>query len=87
MRLNESRLSPFITYLLDKSFESYHNYLFSLRKLERRSSSISSRAAEEWQPTPELVASWKNKLPLHTVMRLLQVSTGGLATYTRVGKA
>ena len=44
------------------------------RKFERRTSSSSSRAAEDWHPTPEWVASWKNKLPLHTVMRLLQVS-------------
>jgi hypothetical protein len=32
-------------------------------------------STEDWLPTPEWVASWKNKLPLHTVMRKLQVST------------
>jgi hypothetical protein len=29
-------------------------------------------SAEEWRPTPEWVESWKSKLPLQTIMRLLQ---------------
>uniref|UniRef100_A0A3B3ZH89 Uncharacterized protein n=1 Tax=Periophthalmus magnuspinnatus TaxID=409849 RepID=A0A3B3ZH89_9GOBI len=38
---------------------------------ERRLSSASS--ASYWAPTPEWVLSWKCKLPLQTIMRLLQV--------------
>jgi hypothetical protein len=30
-------------------------------------------ADDEWHPTPEWVESWKSKLPLQTIMRLLQV--------------
>ena len=26
-----------------------------------------------WTPTPEWVSSWKQKLPLQTIMRMLQV--------------
>ncbi|XP_036408842.1 protein HID1 [Megalops cyprinoides] len=37
----------------------------------RRLSSVSS--ATSWTPTPDWVLSWKNKLPLQTIMRLLQV--------------
>lgn len=29
--------------------------------------------SEEWRPTPEWVEAWKGKLPLQTIMRLLQV--------------
>ena len=36
--------------------------------------SESTSAVEEWAPTPEWVSSWKNQLPLQTVMRMLQVS-------------
>jgi len=32
-----------------------------------------SRKTEDWRPTPEWVNSWKQNLPLQTVMRLLQV--------------
>lgn len=28
---------------------------------------------EEWHPSPEWVEAWKSKLPLQTIMRLLQV--------------
>lgn len=28
---------------------------------------------EEWAPTPEWVETWKKKLPLQTIMRVLQV--------------
>ncbi|XP_048844235.1 protein HID1b [Brienomyrus brachyistius] len=37
----------------------------------RRLSSVSS--VSSWTPTPEWVLSWKTKLPLQTIMRLLQV--------------
>ncbi|XP_056153500.1 protein HID1-like [Lampris incognitus] len=37
-----------------------------------RQSSVSS-SAKTWSPTPEWVLSWKTKLPLQTIMRLLQV--------------
>lgn len=30
-------------------------------------------STDDWQPTPEWVESWKSKLPLQTIMRLLQV--------------
>ena len=36
--------------------------------------SESTCTVEEWAPTPEWVSSWKNQLPLQTVMRMLQVS-------------
>ncbi|XP_011897952.1 PREDICTED: protein HID1 isoform X2 [Cercocebus atys] len=38
---------------------------------QRRPSS--SSASGQWSPTPEWVLSWKSKLPLQTIMRLLQV--------------
>ncbi|KAM9411251.1 protein HID1-like isoform 2-T2 [Salvelinus alpinus] len=37
-----------------------------------RLSSVSS-SAMNWNPTPDWVQSWKSKLPLQTIMRLLQV--------------
>ncbi|KAM6951683.1 protein HID1b [Aplochiton taeniatus] len=37
-----------------------------------RLSSVSS-SAPNWNPSPDWVASWKTKLPLQTIMRLLQV--------------
>ncbi|KAI6201050.1 hypothetical protein M3Y96_00800100 [Aphelenchoides besseyi] len=37
------------------------------------SDSKKTESDEEWRPTPEWVESWKNKLPLQTIMRLLQV--------------
>nr|XP_006635244.1 PREDICTED: protein HID1 [Lepisosteus oculatus] len=37
----------------------------------RRLSSVSS--VSQWTPTPDWVLSWKTKLPLQTIMRLLQV--------------
>lgn len=39
---------------------------------ESSMSSVSSKSA--WQPTSEWVNSWKTKLPLQTIMRMLQVS-------------
>lgn len=41
-------------------------------EMERRRLSTAS-SASFWQPTPEWVLSWKCKLPLQTIMRLLQV--------------
>ncbi|OQR77610.1 UPF0663 transmembrane protein C17orf28-like [Tropilaelaps mercedesae] len=49
------------------------------KPLVRTQSSLSSMASSqgtrdgEWTPTPEWVVSWKAKLPLQTIMRLLQV--------------
>ena len=37
--------------------------------------SDSSTAMEKWVPTAEWINSWKNKLPLQTIMRMLQVIT------------
>uniref|UniRef100_A0A3B3XEG9 HID1 domain containing b n=1 Tax=Poecilia mexicana TaxID=48701 RepID=A0A3B3XEG9_9TELE len=42
-----------------------------LWKMERSLSSASSTSL--WTPTPEWILSWKCKLPLQTIMRLLQV--------------
>uniref|UniRef100_A0A673KGT6 Protein HID1-like n=1 Tax=Sinocyclocheilus rhinocerous TaxID=307959 RepID=A0A673KGT6_9TELE len=39
----------------------------------RRLSSSSSSAISHWNPKPDWVLSWKSKLPLQTIMRLLQV--------------
>ncbi|XP_022092597.1 protein HID1-like isoform X1 [Acanthaster planci] len=43
----------------------------------QRTSSVSSTAASstsgDWRPSPDWVQSWKQKLPLQTIMRLLQV--------------
>lgn len=32
-----------------------------------------NEASAEWSPTPEWVESWKSKLPIQTIMRMLQV--------------
>lgn len=46
-------------------------------RLVRKQSSVSSQASgreqSEWRPTADWVVSWKQKLPLQTIMRLLQV--------------
>ncbi|XP_053530111.1 protein HID1 isoform X4 [Ictalurus punctatus] len=42
-------------------------------EMVRRRLSSASSAATYWVPTPEWVLSWKSKLPLQTIMRLLQV--------------
>lgn len=46
-------------------------------RLVRKQSSVSSQASTreqaEWRPTSDWVVSWKQKLPLQTIMRLLQV--------------
>lgn len=47
------------------------------RNLSRQSSTSSSTTSNRsaaWQATPEWVLSWKQKLPLQTIMRMLQVS-------------
>ncbi|XP_035695425.1 protein HID1-like isoform X3 [Branchiostoma floridae] len=44
-----------------------------LRGAVKRTASMSSREGGEWRPTSEWVQSWKQKLPLQTIMRLLQV--------------
>lgn len=43
----------------------------AVRPVVKRTESLSEGA--NWAPTPEWVESWKNKLPLQTVMRMLQV--------------
>jgi len=50
----------------------------TVTKPRRRHSSTTSQIdiftnSEDWKPTKEWVASWKGKLPLQTIMRLLQV--------------
>lgn len=35
--------------------------------------SVSNSGNEAWTPTAEWVHSWRSKLPLQTIMRLLQV--------------
>ncbi|XP_014067891.1 protein HID1 isoform X2 [Salmo salar] len=39
----------------------------------RRCLSRVAESATDWNPTPDWVLSWKSKLPLQTIMRLLQV--------------
>ncbi|XP_029815938.1 protein HID1 [Manacus vitellinus] len=55
-----------IQYQFDGKKEASHS-----RRDRRRLSSASSSA--QWTPTPDWVMSWKSKLPLQTIMRLLQV--------------
>ncbi|KAL0993490.1 hypothetical protein UPYG_G00108720 [Umbra pygmaea] len=43
------------------------------RRMSTASSTISCSSQSHWVPTPEWVLSWKCKLPLQTIMRLLQV--------------
>jgi hypothetical protein len=57
--LNESHISKSVT--LDSSLSSIEQ---SASKLAKSSS---------WQATSEWISSWKSKLPLQTIMRLLQV--------------
>ncbi|XP_041473383.1 protein HID1-like [Lytechinus variegatus] len=45
----------------------------ALQRTGSTSSSAAASIAGEWRPTPEWVQSWKQKLPLQTIMRLLQV--------------
>eukprot|EP00057_Strongylocentrotus_purpuratus_P005045 XP_003730076.1 PREDICTED: protein HID1 [Strongylocentrotus purpuratus] len=45
----------------------------ALQRTGSTSSSAAASVAGEWRPTPEWVQSWKQKLPLQTIMRLLQV--------------
>uniref|UniRef100_A0A4W3K9U2 HID1 domain containing n=1 Tax=Callorhinchus milii TaxID=7868 RepID=A0A4W3K9U2_CALMI len=57
----------------------YYNVLLSYFRQEpipsnperKRPPSLSS--SSQWNPTPDWVMSWKSKLPLQTIMRLLQV--------------
>ncbi|XP_060883855.1 protein HID1b isoform X2 [Labrus mixtus] len=52
----------------ERDHEAYHSESEAGRS---RLSSVSSSAA--WSPNPDWVMSWKSKLPLQTIMRLLQV--------------
>lgn len=50
----------------------------SIRLTESTSTTRASRlnnatSSATWQPSPEWVQSWQKKLPLQTIMRLLQV--------------
>ncbi|KAF2982087.1 hypothetical protein EK904_000259 [Melospiza melodia maxima] len=51
--------------------ESWSGEASHSRRDRRRLSSASSSG--QWTPTPDWVMSWKSKLPLQTIMRLLQV--------------
>ncbi|XP_030229963.1 LOW QUALITY PROTEIN: protein HID1 [Gadus morhua] len=42
-------------------------------EMERRPTSSASSTSSYWAPSPEWVLSWRSKLPLQTIMRLLQV--------------
>lgn len=44
----------------------------SIRLTNDASSSV-NRPQAPWHPTPEWVLSWQKKLPLQTIMRMLQV--------------
>lgn len=48
---------------------------FSRLSIAQRSSirMVPQPAADVWTPTPEWIVSWRSKLPLQTIMRLLQV--------------
>ncbi|KAJ7989810.1 hypothetical protein DPEC_G00308360 [Dallia pectoralis] len=43
------------------------------RRMSNASSTISCTSQSHWVPTPDWILSWKCKLPLQTIMRLLQV--------------
>uniref|UniRef100_UPI00398F0113 protein HID1-like n=1 Tax=Pristiophorus japonicus TaxID=55135 RepID=UPI00398F0113 len=43
------------------------------RNPERRRKPSSLSSSSQWTPSPDWVISWKSKLPLQTIMRLLQV--------------
>ncbi|XP_071385557.1 protein HID1b isoform X1 [Centroberyx affinis] len=53
----------------ERDHEVFHTESEAMRS---RLSSVSSTATT-WSPTPDWVLSWKTKLPLQTIMRLLQV--------------
>jgi hypothetical protein len=57
--LNESHISKSVT--LDSSLSSIEQLASKLAK------------SSSWQATSEWISSWKSKLPLQTIMRLLQV--------------
>lgn len=61
---------------LDKSLNESHvskntSFDSSLSSIEQSANKMSKNAS--WQATSEWISSWKNKLPLQTIMRLLQV--------------
>ncbi|XP_078140775.1 protein HID1 isoform X1 [Centroberyx gerrardi] len=53
-------------------FLLYQDVFYTEAEMERRRLSSAS-STSYWAPTPEWVLSWKCKLPLQTIMRLLQV--------------
>ena len=64
------------THLNSYQDDIYKQSQSNQEKLSSPRSSISniSNASENWQPTPEWINSWKQKLPLQTIMRMLQAS-------------
>lgn len=48
-------------------------FVFLWQRGSIRVSSNSINSTSVWTPTPEWVVSWRGKLPLQTIMRLLQV--------------
>jgi len=63
----------------DEGDEASSRLKFNQRKMNRANSSASSvisaasSVSAVWTPTPDWVSSWKQKLPLQTIMRMLQV--------------
>ncbi|XP_078736698.1 protein HID1 isoform X2 [Lampetra fluviatilis] len=53
--------------------QQQESVVMTTRRDMKRSSSVSSSSSGQWVPTTEWVMSWKAKLPLQTIMRLLQV--------------
>lgn len=53
------------------SSEENSSYLNFSQKSEN--TNINKSIDSEWSPNSEWISSWKNKLPLQTIMRLLQV--------------
>uniref|UniRef100_A0A672MRM2 HID1 domain containing n=1 Tax=Sinocyclocheilus grahami TaxID=75366 RepID=A0A672MRM2_SINGR len=67
---------PGIDKLTEKSQVSEdgtQSHITITKMARRRLSSSSSSAISHWNPKPDWVLSWKSKLPLQTIMRLLQV--------------
>jgi len=60
--------------------KNYQDNQANQEESSNRQSSISnsSNASEPQQPTPEWINSWKQKLPLQTIMRMLQVKLHNL---------
>lgn len=64
---SEFTKTPVISSMTDKSAE------WSQPKNDAADPNKDNEASAEWSPTPEWVESWKSKLPIQTIMRMLQV--------------